>query len=133
MRSPIALFILAASLSTLACGPRDSDKLGDDELAGAEGSASAEADSRCDARTAQDEVKRQLFVRAAEIRGGNGDDYARIADFAVFRSRQPRRGRWSIAAAAPPCACPPGCASRGAAPRLAATSAIASAPGHAAW
>ncbi len=75
--------ILAASLSLLACGPRNQDKLEDNELATAAGSETAQPDTRCDAQAAQDEVKRQLFARAAEIRGSNGDSYARIADFAL--------------------------------------------------
>ncbi len=75
--------ILAASLSLLACGPRNQDKLEDNELATAAGNEAAQPDTRCDAQAAHDEVKRQLFVRAAEIRGSNGDRYARIADFAL--------------------------------------------------
>lgn len=84
------LVILAASLSTLACGPRNSDKLDDNELATAEGgvgnsSAVAGSDSRCSARATQEELKRQLFTRAAEIRGSNADNYARIAGFALLQ------------------------------------------------
>ncbi len=85
MRTTTLSLILAASLSTLACGPRGSDKLDDNELAGAEGGTSAESATRCTAQTVLDEVKRQLFARAAEIRGGNGDDYASIAGFAVLQ------------------------------------------------
>jgi hypothetical protein len=85
MRTTTLSLILAASLSTLACGPRGSDKLDDNELASAEGGASIESATRCTAQTVQDEVKRQLFARAAEIRGGNGDDYASIAGFAVLQ------------------------------------------------
>jgi len=83
------LLILAASLSTLACGPRNTDKLEDDELATAQGGSSeganASDDTRCTARATQDEVRRQLFARAAEIRGTNADNYARIAGFSVFQ------------------------------------------------
>ena len=82
MRTSSIVLIVAASLATLACGPRNSDKLDDADLAGASANASAADDTRCMARATNDEVKRQLFARAAEIRGGNGDDYARIADFA---------------------------------------------------
>ena len=89
MRTSIFLLILTASLATLACGPRNKDKLEDNELATAEGGAGARAnasnDTRCSARATQDEVKRQLFARAAEIRGSNGDNYARIAGFAVLQ------------------------------------------------
>lgn len=79
-----SLLILAASLSTLACGPRNSDKLDDNELATATGETSASEDTRCTARATQDEVRRQLFARAAEIRGANADNYERIAGFAVL-------------------------------------------------
>ena len=79
-----ALF-LAASLSLLACGPRKQDKLADDELATAEAGRKAEPDMRCTAQATQDEVKRQLFARAAEIRGSNADNYARIASFAFLQ------------------------------------------------
>lgn len=79
------LLILAASLATFACGPSNSDKLDDNELSTAEGGASAEEDTRCLAQATQDEVKRQLFARAAEIRGANGDNYARIAGFALLQ------------------------------------------------
>jgi uncharacterized protein YecT (DUF1311 family) len=77
--------ILAASLSLLACGPRNQDKLADNELATATGGKEAAPDTRCGARSVQDEVKRQLFARAAEIRGSNAEDYASIAGFALLQ------------------------------------------------
>ena len=40
-----------------------------------------------------DEIKRQLFARAAEIRGSNGDNYAKIAGFAVLAARRRGAGR----------------------------------------
>jgi hypothetical protein len=85
MRISLTLIILAASLSTLACGPKKQDKLGDNELVPASARASADPDMRCTAQVAQDEVRRQLFARAAEIRGSNGDNYARIAGFSVLQ------------------------------------------------
>ena len=80
----------AAALAATACGPRNSDKLDDNELATAEGgtgdtTTAAGSDSRCTARATQDEVKRQLFARAAEIRGSNAANYARIAGFALLQ------------------------------------------------
>jgi len=87
MRNSSFALILTVSLATLACGPRNKDKLEDNELATAQGggSASEAADTRCAARTTHDEVKRQLFARAAEIRGSNGDNYQRIAGFALIQ------------------------------------------------
>lgn len=87
MRMSSFALILAASLATIACGPRNKDKLEDNELATAQGgkSAGGASDSRCTARKTHDEVKRQLFARAAEIRGSNGDNYQRIAGFALIQ------------------------------------------------
>jgi hypothetical protein len=91
MHSSSFALILAVSLATMACGPRNKDKLEDDELASAEGrtstspDASAAEDSRCTASTTNDEVKRQLFARAAEIRGSNADNYQRISGFALIQ------------------------------------------------
>ena len=89
MRSfPLAL-MLTASLATAACGPRNKDKLDDSELAGAEGgsgnsSKEAKPDDRCTRRATSDEVKNQLFARVAQIRGSNGDNYAKIAGYALI-------------------------------------------------
>ena len=91
MRVSSLALILAVSLATVACGPRNKDKLEDDELAKAEGrttsstDAGGAEDSRCTAGTTNDEVKRQLFARAAEIRGSNADNYQRISRFAVIQ------------------------------------------------
>jgi hypothetical protein len=91
MRASSLALILAASLATVACGPRNKDKLEDDELASAEGrttkstEVSGAEDSRCTASTTNDEVKRQLFARAAEIRGSNAGNYQRISGFALIQ------------------------------------------------
>ena len=85
MRVRSLALVLATSLSLLACGPRDRDRLDDNALASATEGRKAEPDTRCGALAAQEEVKRQLFARAAEIRGSNGDDYASIAGFAVLQ------------------------------------------------
>jgi uncharacterized protein YecT (DUF1311 family) len=85
MRVSSFALVLATSLSLLACGPRDRDRLDDNALASATEGRKAEPDMRCGALPAQEEVKRQLFARAAEIRGSNSDDYASIAGFAVLQ------------------------------------------------
>lgn len=85
MRVSSFALVLATSLSLLACGPRDRDRLDDNALASATEGRKAEPDTRCGALPAQEEVKRQLFARAAEIRGSNSDDYASIAGFAVLQ------------------------------------------------
>lgn len=84
----ISTVVLVSAMLATACGPRNSDKLDDNELATAEGgtgdtNTTAGADW-CTARATQDEVKRQLFARAAEIRGSNAANYARIAGFALL-------------------------------------------------
>jgi hypothetical protein len=84
MRFVSLSLLLATSLSLLACGPRDRDKLDDNALASAAEGRKGDPDTRCTAQSVQDEVKRQLFARAAEIRGSNADDYASIAGFALI-------------------------------------------------
>jgi uncharacterized protein len=84
MRNLTLTLILSACLTTAACGPRDKDKLDDSELAGTPGGADKQADTRCTSRAVTDEVKRQLFARAAQSRGSNGDNYAKIAGFALI-------------------------------------------------
>lgn len=85
MRTLSLAAMLFASLATVACGPRNQDKLEDNELASAEGGAkSAPAEDRCTRRVTTDEVKSQLFARAAQIRGSNGDNYAKIAGYALI-------------------------------------------------
>ena len=76
--------MLAAALYLCACGPRNQDKLEDNQLSTAAAPKRATPDTRCSRRAAQDEVKRQLFARAAEIRGSNAENYARIADYALI-------------------------------------------------
>ncbi len=86
MRITTPLVIVAATLATLACGPSNKDQLADNELATATVGAKVEAtDGRCMSQGVHDEVRRQLFARAAEIRGSNGENYARIADFSVLQ------------------------------------------------
>lgn len=86
----ISTVVLVSAMLATACGPRNSDKLDDNELATAEGgtgdtTTTAGSDPRCTARATQDELKRQLFARAAEIRGSNAANYARIAGFALLQ------------------------------------------------
>ena len=85
MRLSTSLLILSLSCATLACGPRNRDKLDDNELATAQGGKAAATDDRCAAQVTQDEVRRQLFARAAQIRGSNGDNYVKIASFSVLQ------------------------------------------------
>ncbi|HET9811710.1 MAG TPA: hypothetical protein VFP53_08455 [Sphingomicrobium sp.] len=54
----------------------------------------AEADqsdpqSWCAAQTTYDSIRRELFRRAAQVRGADEQDYARLADFALLRVNAP--------------------------------------------
>jgi uncharacterized protein len=85
MRHHSLAFAFALSLAIVACGPRNQDKLDDSELGEAtNGKRPAAVDTRCTGRATSDEIKRQLFARAAEIRGSNADNYAKIAGFALI-------------------------------------------------
>ena len=79
--------MIAATLAAAGCGRKNNDKLTDAEVAGASGAATKadQPDRRCASTHTSDAVKAQLFARAAEIRGGFADNYARIAGFALLQ------------------------------------------------
>ena len=86
VKFPAALMI-AAALAAAGCGRKNNDKLSEADVAASQG-ATAKADSadrRCASAHTSDAVKAQLFARAAEIRGGFADNYARIAGFALLQ------------------------------------------------
>ena len=86
MRTLTTALMIAASLAASACGRKNSDKLTDAEVAAAEnGTRAAAPDRRCASARTSDAVKARLFARAAEIRGGFADNYARIAGFALLQ------------------------------------------------
>ena len=78
--------MIAAALAVSSCGRKNSDKLTDAEVAAASGAATKtdQPDRRCASTHTGDAVKAQLFARAAKIRGGFADNYARIAGFALL-------------------------------------------------
>ena len=79
--------LLAATVLLSACGPKKEDKLDDATLSTSDGSKAAPrvaTDDRCRAGASHEAVKRELFRRAAEVRGSNGDNYARIGEAAVL-------------------------------------------------
>lgn len=89
-----ALLILAGAAITVAgCNRDNGDKLSDEDVAAASGEKSgpkeAGADGRCESGRVHEIVKRELFRRAAEIRGSNAPSYARIADFAILQVVDP--------------------------------------------
>ena len=76
--------LVAASLMIAGCGRGDGDRLDDNQVAAAAGDDEVAADRRCTAAAIHEAVKRELFRRAAEIRGSNAENYARIAGFALL-------------------------------------------------
>ena len=88
MRPILSTFLVTAALATAACGGKNDDKLTDDQVAAASNEQPAEsigADPRCAAASSTEAVKRELFRRAAEVRGSNATSYARIAEFALLQ------------------------------------------------
>ncbi len=84
MRISISVLVAAALLSLGACNRDNGDRLSDDQIAAAAGDAPPKADTRCTSPVSHEAVKRELFRRAAEIRGSNAENYARIAGFALL-------------------------------------------------
>jgi hypothetical protein len=88
MRQILSTFLVTAALATTACGSKNDDKLTDDQVAAASNEQPAETigpDTRCTAASSNEAVKRELFRRAAEIRGSNATSYDRIAEFALLQ------------------------------------------------
>ena len=75
--------LVAAALAIAACGSKNEDRLDDNQLAEVTAPA-PKADTRCTAAATADSLKRELFARAAEVRGSHADNYARIAGFALL-------------------------------------------------
>ena len=86
IKLPAALLI-AAALAAAGCGRKQSDNLSEAEVAASQGMAlkADSADRRCASAHTSDAVKAQLFARAAELRAGFADNYARIAGFALLQ------------------------------------------------
>lgn len=84
MRISTSACVLAALLSLAACNRDNNDRLSDNQIAEASGGAAPKADTRCTAAASHEAVKLELFRRAAEIRGSNAENYARIAGFALL-------------------------------------------------
>ncbi len=82
MRLLLAALLVGAALT--GCGSSNQDKLDDNQLATVTGTTRVAADERCRSADAHEAVKRELFRRAAEVRGSNSENYAKIANFAVL-------------------------------------------------
>ena len=87
--NPTVLALLGVALLLLMlwlfASRRSSDQ---DKLIGnvvTEQSAQSPADRRCSSKTTYDLIKRELFRRAAELRGSDQGTYDRLAGFAVLR------------------------------------------------
>lgn len=75
--------LVAAALAIAACGSKNEDRLDDNQLADVTARA-PKADTRCGAAATAESLKRELFARAAEVRGSHADNYAKIAGFALL-------------------------------------------------
>ena len=88
MRTLTTAVLIAAALAAAAgCGRKNNDKLSEADVAASQGEAAKldGVDRRCASAHTSDAMKAQLFARAAEIRGGFADNYARIAGFALLQ------------------------------------------------
>lgn len=77
--------VLLAS-SVWNTGPKDEDKLSTNQMAAKK---SADPQAWCAAQATYDAMKRELFRRAAQVRGSDEDAYARLSDFALLRVNGP--------------------------------------------
>ena len=94
--SPTLVFVIAGVLAlaliayVFAGGGEDSrsvDRLSDQQAAG---SATAEAPQRCASQRTNELIKRELFRRAAQLRGADQAAFERVSAYAVLRVDSPR-------------------------------------------
>ncbi|QNM83232.1 hypothetical protein H8M03_02460 [Sphingomonas sabuli] len=62
---------------------------GDDEATSEEVAAKPDPEKWCAAQGTYDNIRRELFRRAAQVRGSDEQSYARLADFALLRVNGP--------------------------------------------
>jgi hypothetical protein len=62
----------------------DQDKLADNQIAQVQGSE-PDPEKRCSAKATYDLIKREMFRRASEVRGGDQATFGELAGFAVLR------------------------------------------------
>ena len=93
--SPTVIAIIAGALVLLLLayvflgnrGGASSDKLSDDQVAG--GSAATDPEKACGTQRTYDLIKRELFRRAAQLRGSDQAAFDRLAAYAVIRMDAP--------------------------------------------
>jgi uncharacterized protein YecT (DUF1311 family) len=68
-------------------GDADKDKLGDDQVG--TNVAADDPETRCAAQGTYDRIKRELFKRAAAVRGGDQAAYDKLVAYAVLRAETP--------------------------------------------
>jgi len=82
----LAVLLLAIGVALLVQG-RSS---GDDRLTGAESAATGEdPEQRCSGQATYDRIKRELFRRAAEVRGSDQSAFERIGSYSSLRVEAP--------------------------------------------
>lgn len=86
----LGLVILALLLIYFARSRNpDQDKLTQNEVATSMQSGTAAAEKRCASQATYDLIKRELFRRAAQLRGSDAAAYDRLAAYAVVRMEEP--------------------------------------------
>ena len=86
----VAGVLVALLLAYLFIGNRDSanrDKLTDEQVAG--GSAADDPEKRCGSQRTYDLIKRELFRRAAQLRGSDQSAFDRLAAYSAVRMDAP--------------------------------------------
>ena len=81
-----AVLLLLVAITFARRHDADQDKLGEDELVAAEGTA---PESKCASQATYDLIKAELFRQAADTRGSDQSAYDRIAATAVVRMERP--------------------------------------------
>src|SRR5687767_545018 len=91
--NPTAIALLAGALAVLliiyvftGATRTNTDKLSDDQVAGR---AASDPEKTCGAQSTYDLIKRELFRRAAEIRGSDQAAFNRLAAYSVVRMDAP--------------------------------------------
>ena len=86
----LGLVILALLLIYFATGRNpDQDKLTQNDVATSTQSGATAAEKRCASQATYHLIKRELFRRAAQLRGSDAAAYDRLAAYAVVRMEEP--------------------------------------------
>ena len=82
-----ALIVIGVAVWLLTRDSGNSDRLTDDQVVGA--TAADDPERACASQRIFDQIKAELFRRAAEVRGSDEDAYRRLAGYSVLRMDAP--------------------------------------------